>query len=402
MSLASITSLIIVLRGGVLAQIPEELTLKSALAEATAQAPGVAEARAREAVAQAEVETARTLAPLAVSLGGGWNDPHWSAGLSQRLAPPGARAARIRAAEQGVHSAQGERHAREAQARADARQAYFSLLRAAQLADTASRALALAREAEEAAQLRFHTGAAPELDLVQARLARASAEAQLLTQQGEVAALSAELALLLGRDPRRLLQPAPGSPPRLPSLEEVLSRAGQAPLAQARQADIQATEATLRAARRERWPTPSLGVAAEGEGPRGASVFLRGSLDLEMPLPGLGRGEIDRAEALLGVAHVLAADDRRRRLSELVAAHLRLAAALAALERFSADILPAAEATERMALESYRAGRSALSSLNDARRAATDIRAQAIEASFNAQAAFATLELAAGATLDEN
>ncbi|KFE62785.1 TolC family protein [Hyalangium minutum] len=402
MHLASIASLIIVLKSGVLAKAPEELPLKAALAEAAAKAPGVSEARAREAVAQGEVEGARTLAPLAVSLGGGWNDPHWSAGISQRLPIPGARAARVRAAEHGVHSAQGERHASEVQSRAEARRAYFSLLRATQLANTASRALAIAREAEEAAQLRFQTGAAPELDLVQARLARASAEAQLLTQQGEVGALSAELALLLGRDPRRLLQPVSGPPPRLLSLEEILSRASQAPLAQARQADILAAEATLRAARLERWPAPSLGVAAEGEGPRGASVFLRGSLDFEVPVPGLGRGELDRAEASLRVAHVLAADDRQRRLSELVAAHQRLGAALAALERFSADILPATEATERMALESYRAGRSALASLNDARRAATDTRAQAIEASFNAQAAFAALELAAGAALDEN
>jgi hypothetical protein len=104
----------------------------------------------------------------------------------------------------------------------------------------------------------------------------------------------------------------------------------------------------------------------------------------------------------LRVASALAAEDRQRRFSELVAAHQRLAAALAALERFSADILPATETAERMALESYRAGRSALVSLNDARRAATDTRAQAIEASFNAQAAFAALELAAGVALDEN
>jgi cobalt-zinc-cadmium efflux system outer membrane protein len=402
MHLATMALLLLTLKGGVPAQAPEALTLKAALAEAAAMAPGVAEAQAREAVAQGEVEAVRTLAPLAVSLGGGWNDPHWAVGLSQRLPVPGARAARVRAAEQGVLSAKGERYASEARARAETRRAYFSLVRAARLVDTASRALALARESEEAARLRFQTGAAPELDLVQARLARASAEAQLLTQQGEAAALSAEVALFLGRDPRRLLQPSEGPAPGLPPLEEVLARAAQAPLAQARQADVAAAEATLRAARRERWPVPSLGVAAEGEGARGASVFLRGSVDLEVPLPGLGRGELDRAEASIRVASALATEDRQRRLSEIVAAHQRLAAALAALERFSADILPAADTAERMALESYRAGRSALVSLNDARRAATDTRAQAIEAAFNAQAAFAALELAAGVALDEN
>jgi outer membrane protein TolC len=137
----------------------------------------------------------------------------------------------------------------------------------------------------------------------------------------------------------------------------------------------------------------------EGEGPRGANAFLRGALDFDVPL--LGRGEVDRAEASIRVANALAAEDRRRRVAEIVAAHERLAAALAALERFSADILPAAETAERMALESYRAGRTALVSLNDARRAATETRAQAIEAAFNAQTAFAALGLAAGIALDE-
>lgn len=394
-------ALLLVLNGGAPAQAPETVTLEAALAEATARAPGIAGAHAREAVARGEVELARTVAPLAVSLGGGWNDPRWSVGLAQRLPAPGARGARVLAAEQGALAAEGERRANEASVRAEARRAYFSLVHAKQLVATATRALEIARESEAAARLRFETGAAPELDVVQAGLARASAEAQLLTQQGEQAALSAELALLLGREPLRPLDPTDSGPPPLPSLEELLMRAGQAPLAQARQADLAAADATLRATRRERWPVPVVGVAVEGDGPRGAMVSLRGSLDLDVPLPGLGRGEVDRAAASLHLAGALADEDRRRRLAELVAAHRRLSAALAALQRFPKEILPAAETSERMALESYRAGRSALASLNDARRAATDLRAQAADAALAAQAAFAALELAAGVALDE-
>jgi outer membrane protein, heavy metal efflux system len=394
-------ALLLVLNVGAPAQAPETVTLETALAEATARAPGIAGAHAREAVARGEVELARTVTPLTVSLGGGWNDPRWTVGLAQRLPAPGARGARILAAEQGALAAEGERRANAASIRADTRRAYFSLVRAKQLVATATRALEIARESEAAARLRFETGAAPELDVVQAGLARASAEALLLTQQGEQAALSAELALLLGREPLRPLDPTDTGPPALPSLEELLVRAGHAPLAQARQADLAAAEATLRATRRERWPVPVVGVAVEGDGPRGAMVALRGSLDLDVPLPGLGRGEVDRAAASLRLADALADEDRRRRLAEIVAAHQRLSAALAALQRFPKEILPAAETSERMALESYRAGRSALASLNDARRAATDLRAQAADAAFAAQAAFAALELAAGVALDE-
>ncbi|MCY1021046.1 TolC family protein [Pyxidicoccus sp. MSG2] len=393
-------TLLVVLSGGATARAGAGLPLRAALTEARGRAPGIAESRARESIALGEVGVARSVTPLTLSVAGGGNDPRWSVGASQRLPPPGARSARILAAELGARSAGDERRASEATTRADARRAYFSLVRARQLATAGARALSLARESEAAARLRFETGAAPELDFVQADLARATAEAQLLTQQGEVAALSAELALLLGRDPRLPLEPAEEPPPSLPSLEEVLARAAGAPLARARVSDVAAAEASLRAASRELWPAPTLGVSVEGEGPRGASAFLRGALDLDVPT--LGRGEVDRAEASLGLARVLAEQDRQRRTSEIVAAHQRLTAALATLERFTKQILPAVERTERMALESYRTGRSPLVSLNDALRAATDTRAQSAEAAFAAQSAFAALELAVGVALDEN
>ncbi|QSQ24175.1 TolC family protein [Pyxidicoccus parkwayensis] len=376
------------------------MSLRTALTEARGRAPGIAEARARESVAQGEVGVARSVTPLTLSVSGGGNDPRWSVGASQRFSAPGSRSARILAAELGARGAGEERRASEASTRAETRQAYFSLVRARQLAATMSRAVALARESEAAARLRFETGASPELDFVQASVARATAEAQLLTQQGEVAAVSAGLALLLGRDPRLPLEPAEAPPPSLPSLASVLERAEQAPLARARASDIAAAEASLHAASRERWPAPTVGVAVEGEGPRGASAYLRGALDLEVPV--VGRGEVDRAEASLGLARVLAEQDRQRRTSEIVAAHQRLTAALAALERFMKEVLPAVERTERMALEAYRTGRSPLVTLNDALRASADTRAQAVEAAYAAQAAFASLELAVGVALDEN
>lgn len=385
---------------GVTARAEARLSLRAALMEARGRAPAIAEARARESVARGEVGVARSVAPLTFSVGGGGNDPRWFVGASQRLSPPGARSARILAAEQGALGAGAERRASEASLRAETRQAYFSLVRAGQLAGTLERAVALARESEAAARLRFQTGAAPELDLVQAGVARATAEAQFLTQRGEVAALSAGLALLVGRDPRLVLEPAGEPPPALPSLDSVLARAGEAPLARARASDVAAAEASLRAARRERWPAPTVGVSVEGEGPRGASAYLRGALDLEVPT--LGRGEVDRAEASLGLTRVLAEQDRQRRTSEVVAAHQRLTAALAALERFTKEVLPAVERTEQMALEAYRTGRSPLVSLNEALRASADTRAQAADAAFAAQAAFAALELAVGVALDEN
>ncbi|WP_224364139.1 TolC family protein [Hyalangium versicolor] len=398
----AIIALLLALNSAGPAQAGDTLRLETALAEAAAREPGLAGAQAQAEIAQAEVESARTLPPLTVAVGAGWNDPHWSVGLAQKLPVPGARAARVSAAEQGGLSATHELHAHQARARADARRAYFSLVRARQLAAAGERTLELARASEEAARLRFETGAGPEMELVQARLARASTEAQVLALRGEVAATSAELAVLLGREPHRLLEPTDIDAPPLPSLEQILTRAEQAPQALARERDIAAAEATLRAVRRERWPSPTVGIATEGEGAHGANVFLRGSIDFDVQVPGFGRGELDRAAAALRLAKAQAEEEHQRRRMEIIAAHERLSSALAALQRFPQEILPSVELLERMAIDAYRAGRTPLSALNDARRTATETRNQAAEAAFTAQTAFAALELAAGVPLDEN
>ncbi|WP_186001753.1 TolC family protein [Corallococcus sp. Z5C101001] len=383
------------------AALGEPLTLRAALLEARSQAPALAQARAQEAVAQGEEALARTYAPVTLFLAGGGNDPHWAVGLTQKLPFPGARSARVHAAELSARSAGDDRRASEASVRAETRRAYFSLLRARQLVEAGARALALARESEAAAALLFETGAAPELDLLQARIARGTAEVQVLTRQGDLTGAGAALALLLGRTPGGVLEPVDARTPDLPSLDAVLALGSRAPAAEARQAEVAAAEATLRATRRERWPTPTVGVSMEGDGPAGRHAFLRGALALEMVLPGLGRGETVRAAAQLEAARARQDEDVRSRRTELVAAHARLAVAVASLALYTREILPAVERTERMALEAYRAGRSPRVALNAALQAATDTRTQAIDAAFSAQSAFADLELAAGVPLDE-
>ncbi|MBF5045939.1 MULTISPECIES: TolC family protein [Myxococcaceae] len=380
----------------------EPLALEAALLEAAAHAPALAEARARQAAAHSEVGAAGALAPSTASVGAGFNDPRWSVGLAQRFSAFGARSARVAAAEAGARGAEAEARAGAAGVRAEARRAYFALVRAEAQLSAAERALQLARSGEEAAQARFDTGAAPELDLIQARLTRANAEAERETQEGERSARSAELAGLLGRDPARPLQPVGSAPPPpLPALAAVLARAATAPQALAGQAQVEVADAQLRAAQRERWPAPTVGVSVEAEGPPGEQRrYLRGGLELELPLLGLNGAEVRRAEATLRLAQAQAEADARRRRPAVVAAHLRLEAALRALAHYPKEILPAAERVEQMALEAYRAGQAPLSALNDARRASAETRDRAAEAAWAAQAAFADLELAAGVPLD--
>jgi outer membrane protein, heavy metal efflux system len=378
---------------------PQPLSLQAALQEAEARAPAVLEARARQEVARGDVAVSRALEPFVLSVGGGTNDPRWSAGVSQRLPLFGVRGARVAASEADASAAELQYRQAVAEARASTRKAYFALLREQQLTEVARRNLSLAQQSEEAARLRFETGAAPELDLVQASVARAAAQTDVVNREGEQLALSAELAQLLGRDPASPLRPSTDPVPELPSLDTVLARAEQSPGLLATRATLLGEEARLEAARRERWPAIRLGVGSEGDGPGGRMVAARASLEFDFPLFGFNQGAIARAQAAIGLARTLERNVLRTRFSGVLAAHRRLEAALRARERYPGEILPAAERAEQMALEAYSVGRTSLTTLIDARRAATDIRTQAIDAEFKAQTAFADLELAAGVEL---
>ena len=390
------------------AQPGEPLSLPQALAEAEQHAPEVAAVRAREATARAGILAAGALPPTALSFGAGQNDPPWSVGLSQKLPAFGARSARVDAASEDATSARLEALQAAAAARADARRAFFALVRAQQKLDLAEHSLALARSAEEAARARFEAGAAPRLDVVQARLTRAAAQATLGTQQAERAATAAELAVLLGRDPTRPLAPRSDGAPPLPTLDAVLAAAEKGPLAGAREAELRAARFQADAARAERIPSPTLGVSAEGllapatplPGESNPPFALRATLDLEFPLFGFNHGEIAVADAKVEEARLRRDAAVRQRIAALYAAHQRLSAALDAAARYREEILPAADEAETTSLDAYRSGLIPLASLLEAQRSAAETRAQSVDAAFAAQDAFAQLETAAGVPLD--
>jgi outer membrane protein TolC len=384
---------------------PETITLQAALAEAAAHAPALRMGRARAATRRAEVASAAALPATELSAEGGVDEPRWTAGLSQRL-PTASRGARVDAASQSARAAELEADQAAAEARASARRAYFALVRDQELLQLSGRQLEIASQGEAAARARFQSGAAPRLDAVQAGLARSTAEVERASREAERDASSAELAVLLGRDPARLLEAATAPAPGLPPLDAVLSRAGAGPAARARDADVRAAERQLDAARLERLPSATIGASVEPFQASGAeaspppALGLRGTVQLELPLLGLNQGEIGAASARVGEATLQRELTSRERAAQVLAAHRRLARSLAAVQRYDKEILPAAAEAEQMALEAYRAGRAPLASLLEAQRAGAETRQKAAEAGFDAQDALAQLETAAGVPLD--
>lgn len=383
----------------------EPITLSAALAEAAARAPALRRSLARAATRRAEVGTVAALAPTELTVEGGLDEPRWTAGLSQRL-PSLAQGARVDAATAEARGAELEADQGAAEARAAARRAYFALLRDQQLVQLAGAQVEIAAQGEAAARARFQSGAAPRLDAVQAALARATAEAERTSREAERDASSADLALLLGRDPALALEAADAPPPSLPSLDAVLSRASTGPAAKARDAEVQAAQRQLDAARLELVPSATVGASLEPFQTSGAetspppAIGPRATVSLEVPLLGFNRGEIGAAGARLSEANLQRELAARERSAAVLAAHRRLARALDALRRYREEIVPAAAEAEQMALEAYRSGRAPLSSLLEAQRAGGEVRQRAVEAAFGAQDALAQLETAAGVPLD--
>jgi len=382
----------------------EPITLPAALAEATARAPALRRSLARAATRRAEVGATAALAPTELSVEGGLDEPRWTAGLSQRL-PSLAQGARVAAATAEARGAELEADQGAAEARAAARRAYFALLRDQQLVQLHKAQVEVASQGEAAARARFQTGAAPRLDVVQSALARATAEAERASREAERDASSADLALLLGRDPAWRSKRRTAPPPSLPPLDAVLARAGEGPAAKARDAEVQAAQRQLDAARLELVPSATVGASVEPFQGTGAEVSPpplgpRAVVSLEFPLLGLNRGEIGAAAARLGEANLQRELAARERAAGVLAAHRRLGRALDALRRYREEILPAAADAEQMALEAYRAGRAPLSSLLEAQRSGGEVRQRAVEAAFGAQDALAQLETAAGVLLD--
>src|SRR5439155_20004397 len=129
---------------------PAPISLEEALAEATLRAPDIGAAQARAAAAEAGVSAAGQLPPTALSVGGGRDDPQWSVGLTQRFPAFGARSARIDAAESEAIAAREDALQTIALARAQARRAFFALVRARSLEALADRTVVIAKGAEDA------------------------------------------------------------------------------------------------------------------------------------------------------------------------------------------------------------------------------------------------------------
>ena len=253
--------------------------LNTAIADALAHAPALAETTAGETAAKARLDRAKAegnpLLRVEGSVGAGRIDNHAFFGMTAANTTPlaaqatvemplyagGRVASAIDQAKGGAEIARLQSEQARLQTIVQAVGAYAEVLTARKLEDRFTQFVAELGETERQARLRYQTGEIPSSELAQARARRAEAQAGLAQAEGHRTSAEAAYRRLTGK-PAGDLAALPDLPKVPASLDEALDSARNAnpALKQARQA-VTIARAGLRAAEAEGLPT--VGAFAE-------------------------------------------------------------------------------------------------------------------------------------------
>ncbi|HKW88933.1 MAG TPA: TolC family protein [Candidatus Acidoferrales bacterium] len=385
------------------AQQPQKLTLAQALDMAAKQNLDLIAARAQRAVAAANVRAAGERPNPTANANVLRDDPHEGWWLDVPIELGSKRKQRITLARaQGVLT-DDDISALERLTRQNVRGAFFNLALARSTTQEKSDALKLAQRLENIAQSRFDAGDVPELEVEQAKLDAAQAQADYqVAQQEEKVALSAFDALLNeppGTD-WALVTPLETMPSE-GQLSDLLTRAGNAnPDLQkiAQQEKIQQSQRAL--LRAQRIPNLTLSAGLDSNAPHNFRYGPRSQASMEIPIFMRNQGEIAESSATLIALEDQAAATRRAVDGRVEQAYYELDAREAQAKLYNETLVPAAAHLESMAEESYQAGKANILSVLDAQRNVQQVRLAYLQSVFAVQQAFAQLEETVGAPLD--
>ena len=380
--------------------LAQPLRLADAFARAREASPDLKAARQSVRAAQSTVETAGQLTNPTVGASVGPDAPQIIATIDVKVPLFGQRGTAVAAAERDVQAAEADARTRAVTVRAAVRRAYAALAAGQERARLSRDAFELAADLERRAQARVQTGIAPQLEAVQAGLARRRAMQERDDRAAALVSAREELGRLIAiPDPSALeaadaIFPLPEAPP----LAALLAQSGQHPEVQS---FLRQQDAALARAQRERAairPIPDLSLALQktyGE----PAIGLRAGIAFDLPLLSWNSGRVHEAQAQSEVASAQAAGALAKRTADLRSAHARWDAAGARARSFATEIVPTAEQLLRMAREAWELGRTPLTAVLQAQGEVTSARADASDAALSAQQALADMEEASGEAL---
>ena len=394
--------------------------LASAINDALAHAPALAEAQADQALAGARLDAARAeghpLVQVQGEIGAGRiNNGAFFGFTAQNVTPlavqagaemplyaGGRVAAAIDQAHGGVDMAKLELADARSRTIVAAVAAYAEVLTARRIEDRFHQLVTELAEVERQAGLRFKVGEIPASDLAMATARRAEADAGLAGAEGRRINAEAQFRRLTGHD-AGALAPLPALPATPPTLDEAVDSAHQAnpALAQA-QKGIDIARAGVRAAKAESLPT--IGAFAEAGRTRDQffpgyqantfAVGIRGRWTLWAG--GRTQAKIEAADATLDGSEARARDARDQVESAVISAWSGLTTAQRMVAASTARAAAADEALRSTQLEAKVGAKPTLAVL-DAERDALSAQAAVIEAEGQRLIAAWQLDALAGA-----
>ena len=390
----------------------EPISLDAILAYADLHAPALRVARERQGLGDAAVAGAAPLLPdnPSVSLGlgpritGSGALTDLTASLSQRIEIAGERNLRVSAAERTRDRLQAELDEARWKVHWDVHAAFHRALVARERLAAADRLLAFQERLVDITRRRLRAGDVSPLavrlaegELSQTRVAR------IATQQAHLRA-RLELGVLSGFPAAHPPEPAgeldePREPPDAPALLE-LARRHQPRLRTLHSARMEA-EAQARAADRDAWPEPTLGVQVVREGARmglGETIVM-GTLSLPLPIFQRNQGARAMARAEARIAGAERAAFASQLASRLEQNRTAVVAAAARVRTYGHEILPTFEENLRLIQRAFELGEIDILQVSVARELFLRIQTEALDAYTDYFQAVADLEASLGTDL---
>ena len=387
------------------AQSPDarRISLQEAFTIAERQNLDLAAARLQRAVALAGIRIAGERPNPTVSVGATRDTPHESAFFDLPLEVWGQRGRRIDQAKAELSLTEIEIATVQREVRKNIREGYYGAALARAFTDQQGKVTELAHRLRDIAKARFDAGDIPQLEVMQADVEVAKADADLeVTRQEERVAFS-KLSALLN-------EPA-GTPwafaSALEGLPTDVTRNDVVQRAMASNYDIlhlqqeqnveRSKSAVLRA---ERLPSVEIEAGADFNSPPDFNVGPRGQLTVGVPLFNRNQGELAQSAANLQALEAQLLARKRSVTGDVEAAYFDLASKLTQVNLYRDKVLPAARQVEALAEESYRAGRANLLEVLNAQREVQQTEHEYLQSLFDLQQAFAELEEVVGVNLD--
>lgn len=219
--------------------------------------------------------------------------------------------------------------------------------------------LSVLTELRNVARIRYTTGQAPQEDVLQADVERATLEQERFEWQRDLTVAQSRMNALLDRTPESPI-PAPGELPAtsaLPAEEILAQRALAHPQLEELAAEERAAEARQQLAEKERFP--KFGVSA-GYNNMWADPAMRPTVGLSFTVPldqGKYRADIDAAHAEARRAASTLEDQRASLLADLSADYAAVREAKQSVALYRDELVPLAESTLEVSRAEYGSGR---------------------------------------------